>query len=74
MNFDRPRTVGYQRVAHPAIEPAGIIIRAHRPEPVPGEPARDPFTEPQPDDTPGFPPGSRPKEAPIDPPTEIHRL
>lgn len=50
-------------------------LSAHRPEPIPGQPERDPFTEPQPDDTPGFPPGSRPGpgtgDSPIDSPLEI---
>lgn len=51
---------------------APLPLHAHRPEPIPGEPARDPFTEPQPEDTPGFPPGSRPDAEPVDPhpPTE----
>ncbi|SDV49874.1 hypothetical protein SAMN05216551_109208 [Chitinasiproducens palmae] len=31
--------------------PLGFVF--HRPEPIPGEPARDPMTEPHPEDAPG---------------------
>lgn len=37
-----------------------FAIQAHRPEPIPGQPERDPMLEPRPEDTPGFPPGSAP--------------
>ncbi len=37
-----------------------FAIHAHRPEPFPGQPERDPMLEPRPEDTPGFPPGSTP--------------
>lgn len=41
-------------------------VHAHRPEPVPGLPERDPFKEPQPDDIPGLPPGAEPGTGPLE--------
>lgn len=40
----------------------------HRPEPIPGEPARDPFTEPDPDEAPGSAPHDSPEsdDAPLE--------